>query len=568
MLPRQSLKPVRLVCRAFHAACAERAQISTTCLSEARKQLEHLPSEVKLSAEFHSMDQTALGCLRASKLRICDLTICAACDVRGCNTQGHAVVQPERFAASPGFAGFIAEIAQATRLTNLILRSSEILAAPLVNALPQLQSLRIYPKHRQDVLPRQSEMISALRQSADLTLLRLDSLTNWMPLLPALANLPKLRSVGTVYVTVKHVVTLLTALTQLTSLGLNTGRLQDSIANGAFFRTWRTHLSKLSSLQQLEVAAFSSQGSYLCEGIQGLVTLERLLIRVHPDADPNEIGPFAPGPGSESWNLIRQMLQPLSRLSFLSLLCVLRPYDVYFIHNELPDSLRQLRLIIGDPPPQGAAINVVPPLVAAVGLAPTLSRLEELRLFVQEQAALVVFAPQLSACVNLKELVLCGPKSCAADVVNPSFSVLSSLTKLTRLILDAALDPHHAAIDIPCLAHLSALQFLGISWTRMSPEALDSEERNSRVHLVLLRNVDLRTLSSLWRLRHCEIDGMRWMRSGGTRSFDFKKSLHESQRTNDMPLAEVVDPGITFHGASRKQVLPLLLHDAPYMSLS
>lgn len=209
-LTQQSLYSIRLVCRELRSASVPNirlAEISTTCLSMARQQLDMLPdtNNVTLSAELHSVDNTALACLRACAPRIRQLHICAACNVLHCKTHDQAAIKPWRLVNAKSnekkFAKFKAVLAQATRLTSLGLLCCEDLAAPLLADLSNLQELRVVS--RRVFTPKVSELIGALARATGLRTLSLVGVRTpieWSQLLPALAQLPSLRSLEQVYV--------------------------------------------------------------------------------------------------------------------------------------------------------------------------------------------------------------------------------------------------------------------------------------------------------------------------------------------------------------------------------
>lgn len=257
---------------------------------------------------------------------------------------------------------------------------------------------------------------------------------------------------------------------------------------------------------------------------------------------------------------IQSFFQPLSNLTYLGLKMVIdpRPEVCAALTNTLLSSLRYLRLEVGraDPAMAGDSRD------AAEALAPFLTRLKGLHLALRTQEDWAAFTPKLAECVDLEELVLCGPKFRSAVVENFSTGTfLSKLIGLTRLLLDTALDPRTAATDIACLSHLSALHYLGMLSWRASPDPRLSDQQRRDEVAKLLRDINLLPLAGLRMLRQCHIANMRRTRGSETSHDAFKKRLHDLQWSTGLPLAEVADPEYAFSRVSPESWLPILCNE-------
>lgn len=554
-LPQQSLCSVRLVCRAFRTAstsCIQKAVISTTCLRTARRQFEMLPPSAKLSAELHSVDALELSCLRTFGAQIYKLHICATCDELGCETQGP--IQPQKVAASRTFAAFTSELARAARLTNLVLDNCEALlceavGAPLVANFSRLQELELTGRRMWTYFPQHTQLVTALHGATNLQKLILLGPTHaeWWHLLPALAHLPRLSILGAVVIKNAEIVTMVTALTQLTRLAINWCRVpepaEQALPLAYAWATLLTELSRLQNLHDLGIGAHPRHIADLSEGVRGLNNLRWLHLF---------IGTFH----NNKWSImssetdragtLRDTLQTLSNLTGLSLDYIFSPSDARILAQSLPFSLRYLSLIVGR---DSQLLNQCQ--AAAEALAPVLSRLEGLLLSLKTQDAWEAFTLKLTACAGLQHLLLRGPKAPSAEVKFefPSLAIglfLSRLTGLTRLGLEVALDLRTAATDIPCIAQLTALQYLEIvSWRGSSARFKGRLRAAAAAHV---RNIDLLPLARLRFLRLCITHSMRRMRGGDTSAAAFTKQLHDLQWSTGLPLAEIVDPELAFHG--------------------
>lgn len=376
---------------------------------------------------------------------------------------------------------------------------------------------------------------------------------NWMWLLPNLARLPNLGSLGVVRITDANtaLVTRITALTQLTRLEIDWRQMTNIPA------TLTTHLSHLTNLLELESSAGSDHTASLSLGIGALrkLTLLHFAVRLPQDGyyaeHPFSIAPIARVSTQmhDTASVIRELLQPLSRLVCLKLVCMLTSSDACILAQVLPSSLRNLSLRVGflwD----GLSSTVPVPLPhedqsqpAADALAPFLARLQQLSFSLLTQEAWAAFTPKLSACVCLEDLVLEGPNEIRQGGESLRLGMLlSTLTGITSLVLKQALDPAAAGLDIPHLGMLTTLQCLAIPSWRL-PLGFDGGEDRAAAE-VLIRNVNLLPLSELLMLRQCQIHSMQRMRGGGTSAAAFEKKLHELQWAAGIPLAEVADPEV------------------------
>lgn len=164
-----------------------------------------------------------------------------------------------------------AAVAASTRLTRLALRDCSGLVSGLLPSCPQLVDLEVveslsitetWPRGRFNApcyLCR-----GVLQQVSTLRTLRLqdDSYSAWAALLPELAHLPNLRSLGTVRVEEREAAHALFLLTRLTQL---------SVIWAGYF-TSNFHMSRLSGLSDLEFV----YGNRFTEALPGLLELTQL----------------------------------------------------------------------------------------------------------------------------------------------------------------------------------------------------------------------------------------------------------------------------------------------------
>lgn len=370
-------------------------------------------------------------------------------------------------------------------------------------------------------------------------------------MLPILAGLPKLNCLARVKINDGAMVPVVAAFTQLTRLEV-IWRVRRIPANGDT-RALAAHLSRLTRLRCLFIRASSRHPADLRRAFSGLSNLTRQTLHV-----VGTTGCIAPLTTGVRTCLIAAMLRPLSKLNCLELQCVLSPDDACFLARTLPASLRRLQLILGqDESTLQAQATLAGQSIqlgdhsraAAVALAPILVRLEVLELGLLTREAWTALIPGLAACTRLRHLTLRGPGS-AVPVTLPLGHVLYSLKGLTDLVLASALDVGMAAIDIPCIAQLTALQNLWIPSWRASSGVL--ERKSSPAAIALVRNIDELPLAGLRMLRRCCIHGLCRMRGGGTSETVFKKRLHDLQWITGQPLAEVVDLDIAFRGTPSK----------------
>lgn len=369
------------------------------------------------------------------------------------------------WARGPHTRPFATGLASATKLTCITLVNCPAALDVIVPSCRELRKLELLSDSEQPMRRPSREALAVLSRASNLHTLRchLSFRAPWGALLPDLARLPNLRSLGWVGVKDAAVLQGLVSMTQLTELVVRWEM-------GGDLAPYLSRLSRLSRLEALEMQRESrlwysrhTSDVNLAIAIRALPQLQSLCLR-------HDFG--------------RSTLEALLGLVRLTALELPRSISIRrtpLLVRPWTSRLQRLSLSFDDHPSEDDHMLSASQQWHMCELASSLTSLEDLKLEVSLPAAWSFIVSHLGLFTRLRSLRLQGPGACHPErwkhfyrkqrsnlITNttrqveegklPAIGHVSRLTRLTRLVLNNATEAREAMTDVPALAALTNLQ--------------------------------------------------------------------------------------------------------------